>query len=177
MPRLNVVDPATATGRTREIFDGPLKGLHLNIFKGIGNSPAALDFYLGASGALKKATLSAKEQEAIQLVIGAANSCDYCQHAHTAIGKGAGLSEEQTVQARRGRIEGDAKLAALTNFAAALHEKRGFVSDEDLAAVKSAGYDDAAVTEVVAVYALATFTNYFNHVNSTDIDFPAIPAI
>ncbi len=177
MPRLNVVDPATATGRTREILDGPLKGLHLNIFKGMANSSAVLDLYLGASGALKQASLSAKEQEAIQLAIGAANDCDYCQHAHTAIGKGAGLSEDQTVQARRGRIEGDAKLAALVNFAAALHEKRGFVSDEDLGAIRAAGYDDGAIAETVAVYALATFTNYFNHVNNTDIDFPAIPSI
>ena len=32
MPRLNVVDPATATGRVKEIFDGPLKGKHLAIW-------------------------------------------------------------------------------------------------------------------------------------------------
>ena len=43
MPRLNVVDPSTATGRVKEIFDGPLKGKHLNIFKGFANSPAVLD--------------------------------------------------------------------------------------------------------------------------------------
>jgi AhpD family alkylhydroperoxidase len=177
MPRLHTVDPATATGRTKEIFDGPLKGKHLNIFKGLGNSSAALDFYLGASGALGGASLSAKEQEAVQLVVGAANDCGYCQAAHTAIGKGAGLTEEQTVAARRGRIEDDPKLEAVTRFAGALHEKHGFVSDDDVAAFKSAGYGDDAITEVIAVYALATFTNYFNHVNQTDIDFPAPPAV
>lgn len=177
MPRLNTVDPATATGRTKEIFDGPLKAMQLNIFKGIGNSPAALDFYLNASGALKGGVLSDKEREAFQLAVSEANGCEYCLAAHTHIGKGAGLSEQQTIEARRGRITDDAKLGAVTAFATALHEKKGYVSDEDLRAFKSAGYDDAAVVEAIATYALITFTNFFNHVHQTDVDLPAYPSL
>ena len=177
MPRLNIVEPATATGRAKEIFDGPLKAMQLNIFKGIANSPAALDFYLNASGALKQGVLTDAEREAFQLAVSEANGCDYCLAAHTHLGKGAGLSEDQTVQARRGRIEGDAKLGAITAFAVALHEKRGYVSDDDLSAFKSAGFDDAAVVEAIATYALITFTNFFNHVHQTEVDLPAYPAL
>ncbi|MEL7471696.1 MAG: carboxymuconolactone decarboxylase family protein, partial [Planctomycetota bacterium] len=83
----------------------------------------------------------------------------------------------QTVAARRGVIEGDAKLEAVTRLATALHEKRGFVSDEDVEKFKSAGFSDGAVAEAVAVYAFATFTNFFNHVNETEVDFPAAPSI
>jgi uncharacterized peroxidase-related enzyme len=177
MPRLTPIDPETSTGRAREIFDGPLKGKHFNIFKGLANSPAALDMYLAMSAALSKASLSAKEQEVIQLAIGRANNCDYCQAAHTAIGTGAGLTEAQAIGARRGVIEDDAKLNALAKFALTLHEKKGFVSDDDLNAFRNAGFDDAAITEVVAVYALATFTNMFNHVNESEVDFPPAPAL
>lgn len=177
MARLHTVDPGAATGRVKEIFDGPLKGKHFNIFKGMGNSPAALDMYLAMSGALSNASLSAKEQEVIQLAIGQANDCGYCQAAHTAIGKGAGLSEDQTIEARRGGVPSDPKLDALARFAVALHEKKGFVSDDDLSNVRSAGYDDGAIAEVVAVHALAVYTNYFNHVNDTEIDFPPAPSI
>ncbi|MFI4898857.1 MAG: carboxymuconolactone decarboxylase family protein [Phycisphaerales bacterium JB059] len=177
MPRLTPIDPETATGRAREIFDGPLKGKHFNIFKGLANSPAALDMYLAMNAALSKASLSAKEQEVIQLAIGRANDCDYCQAAHTAIGQGAGLTEAQTLGARRGEIEDDAKLSALAKFALTLHEKKGFVSDADLSAFREAGYDDAAITEVVASYALATFTNMFNHVNDSELDFPPAPPL
>jgi len=176
MPRLNVVDPATATGKTRDLFDGPLKGKHINIFKGMANSPAVIQGYLGMAGALADASLSAAEQEVIQLAIGQANDCGYCQAAHTAIGKGAGLTEAQTVGARRGQID-DPRLNALTRFAGAMHEKKGLVSDDDLSAFRAAGFDDAAIGEAVAVYALATFTNYFNHVNETEIDFPSPPAL
>lgn len=176
MSRLPAVNPATATGRVKEIFEGPLRGKHFNIFKALANSPAGLDFYLGMAGALGNATLSEKEREVVQLAIGEANNCEYCAAAHTLIGKGAGLSEAQTVEARRGHLA-DAKLNALASFALAIHEKKGHVNDADVSAFKGAGYGDAAVVEVVAVYTLAVFTNYFNHVNATVVDFPAAPAI
>lgn len=176
MARLLAIDPAKSSGRIKEIFDGPLKGKTFNIFRSMANSPAALDFYLGASGALSKAGLSAKEVETVQLAIGEANNCGYCVSAHTAIGKSVGLTEGQTVEARRGALA-DPKLNALAKFSLAIHEKRGFVSDADLAAVKEAGYTDAHVAEVVAAYALAIYTNYFNHVNQTPVDFPAAPKL
>jgi alkylhydroperoxidase family enzyme len=51
------------------------------------------------------------------------------------------------------------------------------VTDRDLAAVRAAGFDDGAIAEVVAQVALNIFTNYFNHVAGTDIDFPRVPAL
>ena len=177
MPRLNLVDPSTTTGEARELFDGPLKGKHINIFKHLGNSGAALNGYVQLSGALSKASLSAKELEVVQLAVGQENACDYCLAAHTALGKGAGLSQDQTLGARRGSIGDDPKLNAIARFAKAIHEKRGNVSDDDIEAFRGAGYDDGAIAEVVASYALATFTNFFNHIAETDVDFPAAPAI
>ena len=176
MARLQTIDPATAQGEAKALFEGPLKGKHLNIFKGMANSPAVLNAYLGMAGALSKASLSAADQELVQLAIGQANGCEYCLAAHTVIGKGAGLSEAETVGARKGQVD-DARKQAIVRFAGALHEKRGFVSDEDLSAFRSAGFDDGAVAEVIAVYALATLTNYFNHVNETEVDFPAAPGL
>jgi DNA invertase Pin-like site-specific DNA recombinase len=40
----------------------------------------------------------------------------------------------------------------------------------------STGYDDAQVIEIVLHVALNTWTNYFNEVAKTDIDFPAVTA-
>jgi len=174
MARLTVIDPATASPAAKAIFDGPLKGKHINIFKGLANSPAALEAYLGMSGALAKGHLSAQEREIIALTVGEANNCGYCVAAHTAIGAGAGLGGEQALEARRGTMK-DAKHNALVKFTLALHEKRGFISDQDLAAFKAAGYTEGHVPEVIGAYALNTFTNYFNHANDTAIDFP-IPA-
>ncbi len=176
MPRIAPIDPASATGHVKEIFDGPLKGKAFNLFKSLAQSPAALDAYLGFSGALSHGTLSAKEREVIQLAVGEANNCGYCVAAHTVIGKMSGLTDAQTVEARRGTIS-DAKLDGLAKFALALHEKRGFVSDGDVAALVKAGYSTSVIGEIVGAYALAIFTNYYNHANQTTIDFPEAPKI
>lgn len=177
MSRLKTIDPKKAEGRAKEIFEGPLKGKHLNIFKGMANSPAALDAYLAFSGALAKGELSEKEREVVQLAIGQENGCGYCLAAHTMIGKNAGLTDDQAIGARRGKIDGDKKLNALARFSKTLHEKKGNVSENDLKAFKDAGYTDGAIAEVVANYALATYTNFFNHVNETPVDLPEAPSI
>ncbi len=177
MPRLPVIDVASAQGRVKEIFDGPLKGKEINIFKGMANSPAVLDVYLGMAAGLSQTALTAQEREVVQLAIGEANGCDYCTAAHTKIGESLGLTEAQCLAARRGSMPDDPKLDAVVRFSLAIHEKRGFVSEEDIETFCAAGYTPQHVAEVIATYALALFTNYFNHVNDTEIDFPAVPAV
>ena len=58
-------------------------------------------------------------------------------------------------------------------------EERGFVSDEELASVRGAGFGDDEIAEIVAAVALNAFSNYFNHVAQTEVDFPRIgdPAV
>jgi uncharacterized peroxidase-related enzyme len=176
MPRLNVVDPKQATGRVKEIFAGPLEGMHLNIFRGMANSPAALEAYLGMSGALKTGVLSDAEREVIALALAEANDCEYCRAAHTGLGKMVGLSAEQTIGARKGTL-GDPKLTALARFTQQMNEKRGWVDDADVQALRDVGYGDAHLAEIVATYALNTYTNYFNHLNQTEVDMPPAPAL
>lgn len=176
MSRITPIDPKTATGSAKQIFDGPLKGKEFNIFKSMAASPAALESYVTLSGTLAKGQLSPKERELIQLTVGEANSCGYCVAAHTLMGKSAGLTEDQTIEARRGHLK-DPKLNALASFALALHEKKGFVSDSDFQAFTGAGYTPAHAAEVLANYSLALYTNYFNHMNNTPVDFPPAPQI
>jgi uncharacterized peroxidase-related enzyme len=176
MPRLNVIDPKSADGKVKKLFDGPLNGKHLNIFKGMANSPAALNAYLALSEALEDGLLTLKEREVISLALAEANDCGYCRAAHTFVGKQAGLTEQETVAARQGRLS-DTRLNALAQFTQRLTEKRGFVSDKDLGDLRAAGYGDGHIAEAVAVYALNTYTNYFNHVNETDVDLPAAPPL
>jgi len=176
MPRLNVVDPAQAEGKAKELFEGPLKGKHLNLFKGMANSGAALEAYVSFSGALSKGLLSPAEREIVALTLAQSNGCDYCAAAHTAIAKSIGMSEDDTIAARVGTLN-DPKLLAIHNFTINLRERQGAVTDDELAAIKSAGYNDGHIAEVVACYALNIFTNYFNLMNQTDVDFPAAPSL
>ena len=66
----------------------------------------------------------------------------------------------------------DRKTEAALQFARSIVNNRGFVSDDDLADIHTAGFTDEAIVEVVGHVALSIFTNYFNHVAETEIDFP-----
>jgi alkylhydroperoxidase family enzyme len=57
-------------------------------------------------------------------------------------------------------------------FAHKVVAERGWVGDEDVARLRDAGFDDGSVAEIVANVALSLFTNYFNHVAQTEVDFP-----
>jgi uncharacterized peroxidase-related enzyme len=173
MSRVNQIAPESATGKAKELLDsvhGKL-GMVPNMTRAMANAPAVLEGYLHLSGALGKGKLSAKTREQIALAVGQANQCNYCLAAHSTIGKMVGLSVDQIRDSRLGTSV-DPKAEALIRFARKLVDSRGLVTDRDIAAVREAGFDDGAIAEVVANVALSVFTNYFNNVAETDIDFP-----
>lgn len=175
MPRIPHVDHASATGAQKDILDaikGKL-GMVPNVFATVAQQPAVLQGYLGFGDALGQGVFSPKEREALALVVAGANSCDYCASAHSAISKMMKV-EDGEVEANLVGQSGDAKLAAALTFAKAVVEKRGFVSNDDLATVREAGYDDAAIIEIIGNVVANIFTNYVNHIAETDIDFPVV---
>ena len=70
-------------------------------------------------------------------------------------------------------VEISAHIGAPGDYAEVARQ-RGHVSDASFAAVKAAGYGDAQVIEIVAHVALNTWTNLFNEVFETRLDFPAV---
>ena len=87
-----------------------------------------------------------------------------------------GLSVDQILDSRRGTSV-DPKTDAIIQFARQVVDQRGLVSDANIAQVRAAGLDDGAIAEIVANVALNIFTNYFNHVAETEIDFPRAEAL
>jgi len=178
MPRLSPVTQETADTAAAELLSAVNKkmGTVPNIIATMANSPAVANAYLSFSEALSSGSLPARLREQIALVVGETNQCNYCVAAHTALGKGAGLSEAETVGARQADAEDHKERVAL-QFARKLVQKRGWVSDDDVQQLRQAGYRDGEIAEIVANVALNIFTNYFNHVAGTDVDFPAAPQL
>ena len=178
MPRLNPVNRDTADSQTTELLDAVQQkmGSVPNLISTMAQSPAVAQAYLGFSQQLSSGTLPAKLREQIALVVGETNSCEYCVSAHTVLGKMAGLSEEEAADARRA-IAADEKVSQALQFARRIVNSRGQVSDEDVEQVRRAGYTEGEIAEVVANVALNLFTNYFNHVAGTDVDFPKAPEL
>ncbi|MFY7960835.1 MAG: carboxymuconolactone decarboxylase family protein [Elsteraceae bacterium] len=149
-------------------------GVVPNLFRLVGNSPAALEGYLGLSGALAKGKLPAQTRERIALAIAQFNGCDYCLSAHTYLGKNLAKLDDAEITANRNGASNDPKADAAVRFAVKVALERGQIGDADLSAVKLAGYDDGQIIEIILHVALNTLTNYVNEVAQTVIDFPAV---
>jgi len=147
-----------------------------NLFRLVANSPAALEGYLGLFGALGKGALPAATGERIALAVAEINGCGYCLSAHTYLGKHVAKLDDAEMAANRSGGSHDAKADAAVRFAVSVTQQRGHVSEAELQAVRSAGYSDAQVIEIVLHVALNTWTNYVNEVAKTDIDFPVVTA-
>jgi uncharacterized peroxidase-related enzyme len=171
------IDAAPAAARPQLEALNKQLGFVPNLFRLVANSPAALEGYLGMSGALAKGRLPAQTRERIALAVAQINGCNYCLSAHGEMGKNlAKLSEAEIAANRRGGSL-DPLADAAVRFAAKVVRERGHVSDADLQAVRMAGYDAAQIVEIVQHVALNTWTNYLNEVAHTEIDFPVAQAL
>ena len=178
MTRIPTINADSASPEQKQILAGvkSAMGLVPNLVATLAQSPAAAHAYLAFSGALAKGSLPAKLREQISLVVGETNACDYCVAAHTLLGGKAGLSPDDALAARAAK-SADPKTAAALAFAQKIVTERGSVTNEDVAGLRALGFTDGDITEIVANTALNIFTNYFNHVAGTVVDFPAAPKL
>lgn len=178
MPRIEPVTDQQAQGQTAELFEAITQkvGKVPNLYRTLGHSPSVLGGLLQLGDNLDGGSLSAPVKEQIALRVAERNACDYCAAAHTALGKKAGLSEEQTLAARQGQAQ-DAKAQAILNLVDAILEREGFITDEQLAAARDAGLSDGEVFEVVGQVVKNFFTNFVNHIAQTEVDFPKAPQL
>jgi len=173
MQRIKAV--TQAEGKAKELLDGVKKamGSTPNIFTTFANAPAALEGYLNFNTALSGGVLDKKLREQLAVTVAGFNGCNYCASAHVFLGGKAGVDRAELAANSKGH-SADGKTQAAINFARALLEQRGKVSDDDLLAVRAAGFSEEEIIEILSHVALNTFTNYFNETALTTIDFPVV---
>lgn len=139
----------------------------------LANSPTVLEAYLSFETTLAKGMLTPQQRELIALVVSEINGSKYGLSAHYAAAKEAGLSDEEIQMARKAASP-DSKNNALLRFARAVTLQRGDVSDADFQPLREVGFSDSEIPEIVAAIALNIFTNYFNNVVRSVVDFPLL---
>jgi len=148
-------------------------GMVPNIFGTMANSSALLEGYLGLSGALGSASLSAQLNEQIALAVAGANTCDYCASAHTTLGKMAGVADDELTRNLQGSSD-DERTQMVLDFACEIVSERGRVSADTLDHLRANGFADQQILEIFGHVMANIFTNYFNHLAETEIDFPVV---
>ena len=142
-----------------------------NLYATMGHSAFALKGFMNLEDTLNGGVFSAKEREAIALVVSEVNSCEYCLAGHTILAMKRGFSKEETLDIRRGQVA-DPKLNSIIQLAKAVTESRGKSADEYLTAFYDAGFDDGAVMELIGLVMVRLFTNYVFALTNVPIDFP-----
>lgn len=177
MQRIQKVEAATAPQKTKDLFAAvkAQMGMVPNLIATMAHAPAAVSAYLGLAGALGDGALDRRLREQIAVAVAGVNVCDYCASAHTLLGKNAGVAPDEIARNLSG-ASNDTKTAIALAFAVEIVRERGHVSDAGLAAVRRAGFSEEEIVEIVAHVAMNVFTNYFNHIAGTEVDFPLIAA-
>lgn len=175
MQRFQTLTTETAPTESRPLLEAVQQkfGKVPNLLGSLANSPAGLQAFLSISGALESSGLSPAFLEQVAITVAQENQCQYCLSAHTAIAKMQGVSDADILKARTGNAS-DPKEAAGLAFALKVVQSRGRVSDEDVEAVRSAGYSDSEIGAIGTAVVKDIFTNYMNHVMGTPIDWPVV---
>jgi uncharacterized peroxidase-related enzyme len=175
MPRTIALKPEQVPAGSRQTLDAFSKniGFTPNMMAAFAQSPIAFNAWAALLGALSKA-LDVKTRDSIGLAVSEVNGCDYCLTVHSFTAEHmARLPADEIILARKGQAT-DPKRDAAVRFARKVIETRGKVGDDDLKAVREAGYTEANVMEIVALVAMYSLTNFFNNVFDPEKDFPAV---
>lgn len=163
---------------SKPIFENLEKqiGMVPNLYATIGYSSNALSNYLTYQANQAKGTFNAKEREAVFLAVSQVNECQYCLAAHTALGKMNGFTEEETIELRNGTINND-RLRIITRLAANITKNRGRADEKLVEEFFAAGFDNAALIDLIALVADKIFANYVHNLTQIPVDFPAAKTI
>jgi uncharacterized peroxidase-related enzyme len=177
MITFNVPTREEVSPENQAIFDTLHNSLGFvpNLYATFAYSDAALRDYLSFQN--RKSTLKAKEREVINLVVSEVNGCQYCQSAHTALGKMNGFTDEQIIEIRQGYASFDTKIDALARFVKDITVNRSKPSPENVEALFNAGYTKANLVDILIVIGDKVVSNFLHGVTNIPIDFPLAPQL
>ncbi|OFW98725.1 MAG: hypothetical protein A3E78_12870 [Alphaproteobacteria bacterium RIFCSPHIGHO2_12_FULL_63_12] len=126
------------------------------------NSPRALDGLLALSGSLGWGRIEEDLADRIAIAVAVVNDCTHLEDMHRcALRRNCEVSEDEIARARAGHSVNPRYDAAL-QFAVEIAHARGRVSDDSFRAIRSAGFTDEEIIEIISHVALQTFGNYLD---------------
>jgi uncharacterized peroxidase-related enzyme len=147
-----------------------------NLYATMGYSEHALKAFFDLDETLNKGVFTAKEREAVSLIVSEINGCAYCLAGHTVAAIRRGFTKEETLDIRRGQVN-DPKLNAIIQLAVSMSENKGHADESKLNTFYEAGFNEGALMELVGLVSLRVFTNYAFALTQIPVDFPIVEPI
>jgi uncharacterized peroxidase-related enzyme len=165
---VNEIEETQATPQLRGIYGNIEQNMGFlpHYFKALGAMPQAIEGQLQLSAAvMNDGALTKTEKEQIGVVVSGINASSYCLVIHMELLRRLGV-EKSLARKLVNDYENAAvpdKVKALFRFADKLTRKPVEVEEDDISALKTAGWDEAAIRETVLTVA------YFNYVNRVSL--------
>ncbi len=163
MARIAPIELDHAPAKARELLDehAARAGEPGPMIRTMANAPAVLRGYLDLNRAMKRSHLDRRITERIALVAQAWIGCEYCVAAHTAAAQKLGLNDRDIELAKQGTAT-DPAIASIVAFGQQVIAAPAEISDADVECLRSHGYSDEQIAEVVGIVSLMLLTGAFN---------------
>src|SRR5262245_9948475 len=145
-------------------------GMVPNLAATMAESPALLKGFLAVREIYRRTSFSPAELEVLSLTAAYENDCSWCMSFHSMMAEKSGVSGKSVAHLREGRAPVEPRLKALSDFARAMVDKRGAVSEADVRQFIAAGYTRVHALEVVLGMAFSLLANYAAHVTGPPLD-------
>lgn len=172
MTTLTIHDVDSAPEQSKELLEASLKangripGLH-GVLAG---APGLLEAYQTLHKLFVDSSFNADELTVVWQTINVEHECHYCVPAHTGIAHMMKVDQGLIDALRDGEAMPTQKLQALHDTTLAIVRKRGYLSDEELAAFYKAGYEERQLLEIILGLSQKVISNYVNHIAKTPVD-------
>lgn len=144
-----------------------------NIAGVMANSRPLLGAFFSSFGHFRGAgTFTPAERQVLLLTNAVTNNSAWAVAFHSVEAVADGVPEPEVTAIRRRELPADPQLAALSEVARALIEKRGHLDETDVKAFGAAGFTDDQLLEVITATAISTMTNYAGNVARPPLEAP-----
>lgn len=136
----------------------------------MAESPELLAGYNSLAELFNKSSLPASAKHVVLISASVENGCEYCVAAHSTMALRGGLSVPVVEALRADRELPEPDLEPVRRLTKAIVARRGWASDEEIAAFLASGYTHRHVLDIVLGVGMKTLSNYTNHIASTPLD-------
>jgi alkylhydroperoxidase family enzyme len=145
-------------------------GIIPNLAATMASSPTLVNGFVAAFGNFHGGSFDAKEKQTLLLTNAVANRSEWAVAFHSTLALKEGVDVADVEAIRQNRLPAEPRLAALVELDRALIERRGAVSDAELAAFQAAGFSPAQALEVIAGLAVSVMANYAGNITRPPLE-------
>jgi alkylhydroperoxidase family enzyme len=141
-----------------------------NVAATMAENPVLINAFVGGFTSFHGGSFSEAEKQVLLLTNAVTLKCPWTVAFHSTIALKEGVSGSDVDAIRHAKLPNDPKYSALSGMAKALIEKRGNVTEADIARFASTGYSQVQILEVVTGIGISTMAATTGNLAGTPVE-------